>query len=271
MTTKLKLDILENAHDSLNEALLKYKDGKNGDAKAYKFCIQHLSHFLEMIFKYYVTQSHPLLIYKNPFASTINEESQTIGIHEALNFLKNEGFEISEKFEKDIKWFKKLRNNIEHHKFEMDVGEVEETIGRLMSAIVELDREYESIDLEKFISPERYDLFHRLANTYEGRLSVALEKVKEAEKEAYKGVRPKHYEHVNFDIYHCYECDHNTIIPDENSGSGFKCAFCGNEESDDIELTCDICGSNWPTGQMTCVDWTDEGDYQNICPYCSHN
>ena len=153
----------------------------------------------------------------------------------------------------------------------MDVGEVEETIGRLMSAIVELDQDHESIDINKFISPERYDLFHRLANTYEGRLSVALEKVKEAEKEAYKGVRPKHYGDVNFAIYHCYECEHDTIIPDEKSDTGFKCTFCGNEESNDIELTCDICGSSWPTGQMHCVDLNGEGDYQKICPYCSHD
>lgn len=269
MSEKIKLDILENATDSLNEALSKYEQGKAGNAKSYKFCIQHLSHFLELIFKYYVTQSHHLLIYKNPFAPTINEESQTIGLHEAINFLKNEGCEISEKFEKDIKWFKKLRNSIEHHRFEMDVNEVEEAIGRIMSAVVEFDENHESIDLQNYVSPEQYDLFHELANTYQGRLSAALAKVKAAEKEAYRGVRPKEYCDVHFSIHHCYECDHETMIPDDESSTGYKCTFCGNEESEDIEVTCDICGSDWPGWQMSSVEWTDEGDRQNVCPYCS--
>jgi len=184
----IELDILENAIDSLNEALSKYQEGKDGNEKAYKFCVQHLSHFLELILKYYVIQSHPLLIYKNPFAKTINEETQTIGLHEAINFLKNEGHDISSKFEKDIKWLKKLRNNIEHHKFEMDVDEVEEAIGRLMSAVVEFDGSHENIDLSSYIDTDQYDLFHMLANTYEGRLKKAETEVKKAEEEAYKGV-----------------------------------------------------------------------------------
>lgn len=61
--SNIELDLLDNAIDSLNEALSKYQQGKKGDTKAYKFCIQHLSHFFELILKFYVTQSHPLLIY----------------------------------------------------------------------------------------------------------------------------------------------------------------------------------------------------------------
>ena len=255
---QVELDLFENAIDSLNEALTKYQEGINGDEKAYKFCVQHLSHFLELILKFYVTQCHPLLIYKNPFAKTLNEESQTIGLFEAINFLKNEGHDISDKFEKDIKWLKKLRNNIEHHKFSMDVDEVEETIGRLMSAVVEFDESHENIDLSSNISAKQYDLFHELANTYEGRLKKAEEKVEEA----LRGLDPKE---DNMSVYHCYECDHDTIIHDEDSNTGYSCTFCGNEESDDIEVECAICRCSWPTGQMSC--WEDS---EYICPYCSH-
>lgn len=35
--------------------------------------ILHFSHFMELILKYYVTQAHPLLIYKNPFAKSLGE------------------------------------------------------------------------------------------------------------------------------------------------------------------------------------------------------
>lgn len=264
----IELDLLENAIDSLNEALAKYQEGKDGNEKAYKFCVQYLSHFFELLLKYYVTQSHPLLIYKNPFSKTISEESQTIGLYEAINFLKNEGHEITEKFEKDLKWLKKLRNSIEHHKFEMDVDEVEETIGRLMSAVVEFDESHENIDLSSYISREQYDLFHMLADTYEGRLKKAEEEVKKAKEGAYRGVSPKEYEFVDFNVYHCYECDHDTMIPDEESSSGYKCVFCDNEESDDIEVECDCCGIKAPVEEMDLWDM-DDGTSEYRCYYCS--
>jgi len=264
----IELDLLDNAIDSLNEALAKYQEGKHGNDKAYKFCVQHLSHFFELLLKYYVTQSHPLLIYKNPFVQTINDESQTIGLHEAINFLKNEGHEISYKFEKDLKWLKKLRNNIEHHKFEMDIHEVEETIGRLMSTVVEFDESHENIDLSSCIRSDQYDLFHMLADTYEGRLKKAEEEVKKAAEEAYKGVRHKEHYLIDFNIYHCYECDHDTMIPNSDSSSGYRCVFCGNEESNDIEVECDCCGVSAPAGEMDI--WPmDDGNTEDRCYHCS--
>ncbi|MDR3094233.1 MAG: hypothetical protein LBU62_06300 [Bacteroidales bacterium] len=267
----LKLDLLQNGLDSLNEALCKYQEGKNGNDKAYKFCIQHLSHFFELILKYYVTLSHPLLIYKNPFAQKINQESQTIGLHEAINFLKNEGLELTENFESDLKWLKKLRNSIEHHTFEMNIDEVNAIIGRLMSAVVEFDESHESIDISSHILPEQFNLFHDLANTYQGRLNRALVTVREAKENAYRGVRHKEWQFVDFCIYNCDECGHETMIPDSESETGYKCTFCGNKESEDIKGTCGICGQNWPAWQLKTFDWDDEGHMETLCPYCLHH
>jgi len=267
----IERSLLENAIDSLNEALNKYTQGKNGDTKAYKFCIQHLSHFLELILKYYVTRSHPLLIYKNPYAKNIDAESQTIGLYEAVNFLKNEGREVSERFEEDLKWLKKLRNNIEHHKFFMNVEEVEETIGRLISAVVEFDEAHESIDLSAYIDAAQYEVFRSLAYTYEQRLAKAMEAVEAAEAKAHEGYRPKEYMLVNFRAYHCYECDHDTIVPNEDSPTGYRCTFCGAEDSEDIEVDCGICGDAWSKDMMEYSDWTDNGHYIYVCPRCRHD
>lgn len=267
----LELDLLENAMDSLNEALKKYQQGKDGDPKAFKFCIQHISHFFELILKYYVTQSHPLLIYKNPFAKVINSDSQTINLHDAINFLKNEGHEFSKDFEEDLNWLKKLRNKIEHHKFSMNVDEVDETVGRLMKAIVLFDEQHENIDLSEYVKNEHYEVFHLLAETYEGRLIKAKKQVQEAQEEAYRGFRQKEYDLVDFAIYHCYECDHDTMIPNEESSTGYRCTFCDNEESDDIEERCTLCGQSWPNSEMLYTQWDDEGHYENVCPICRHD
>lgn len=260
----LKLDLLENSIDSLNEALAKYQSGNNGDVTAYKFCIQHLAHFFELILKYYVTQSHPLLIYRNPFSKSINLDTQTIGLNEAINFLKNEGLVISDKFEKDINWLKKLRNNIEHHKFSMDISEVQETIGRLISAVVDFDDSHEKLDLSGHIAIEQYELFHQLAKTYEKQ----LEKAEQSVEKYLDSTNPME---DSCEIYHCNECDHDTMIPDSNSASGHKCTFCGNEESDDIEVDCRLCGTQWPMWQMKWIDWADTGNYDHYCPRCLHH
>lgn len=261
---KIELDLLENAVDSLNEALAKYQEGLDGNNKAFKFCVQHLSHFLELVLKYYVTQSHPLLIYKNPFAKDITDESQTIGLFEAINFLKNEGHEVPERFESDLKWLKKLRNSIEHHKFSMRPEEVQESIGRLMSAVVEFDQTYNVLNLSTYITEGQYDLFHDLANTYEGRLRRAEKAVEDYEAGCDLGGG-------DYRVYHCYECDHRTIIPCEESVTGHRCAFCGNEESEDIEIRCSVCDVPWPMGLMKLLDGADAGRYEYYCPHCLHD
>jgi hypothetical protein len=151
----------------------------------------------------------------------------------------------------------------------MDVDEAEETIGRLMSAIVEFDEAYERIDLSSHITGGQYELFHMLANTYEGRLKKAKSEVEQSKKKAYKGLRPKEYNSVDFNVYHCYECDHDTMIPNKESSTGYRCTFCGNEESADIEINCDKCGCPSPKGMML-TSYTEDGFPISICPHCSN-
>ena len=160
-----QLDLLENAIDSLREALLKFNEGSDINIAPYKFSILHFSHFLELLFKYHVTQSHPLLIYKNPFGKNIKSQN-TIGLWEAIQFLKNEGKEFSADFDKDIEWIKKLRNDIEHHKFKMNVLEVRQTLGRLIRATNEFNDEYDLIDITEKLEGEHLVVFNELNDEY---------------------------------------------------------------------------------------------------------
>lgn len=257
---KHELDLLDNAIDSLNEALTKYQQAKAGDVKAYKFCVLHLSHFMELVLKHYVTLAHPLLIFKNPFARVFNDESQTIGLQDAVNFLKNEGRKLPDSFLDDLNWLKKLRNRIEHHRFDMEVAQVEVTIGRLISAFVEFDQTHEKIDLAERIDLGQYDLFIDLADNYALNLKKAEDEV-ESECLANR-------DDPEFQVYDCDECGHHTLIPNGDSATGYRCAFCGNEESDDVEVRCDLCDMPWSKGLMKFLDWTDEGHYGYYCPRC---
>lgn len=148
---KHTLELLENAFDSLDEALRKYEEGEDFEPRAYKFAVLHFAHFLELLFKYYVSQAHPLLIYKNPFSKRIEQEN-TIGIWDAIQFLKNEGKAVSPELMKDLEWIKKLRNSIEHFKFEMDVREVRRTLGRLIRATEEFNSEVGLLNMQDHIA-----------------------------------------------------------------------------------------------------------------------
>jgi hypothetical protein len=61
------------------------------------------------------------------------------------------------------------------------------------------------------------------------------------------------------------------MIPSSDSDSGYKCAFCGNTESDDIEISCGVCENQWPIWQMKSLDWAETGHYRYYCPYCLHD
>ena len=251
--SNFELDLKDNAFDSFREAVAKYRQGQNGDVRAYKFCIQHLSHFMELIFKYYIAEQHPLLIYKDPFAENL-DKVPTISLNAAINFKKNAGENLDEKFIKDLRWLKKLRNQIEHHKFTLNINQVQNVIGRLFNSFFEFTAAYMDIQLVESIPEEDYKLFIHIHQVYEAKVKKCLEKAS------------------GFDtVYHCYDCDHHTMIPDENSETGYRCLFCGNKESDDIEIVCDICGETWEKYYMHYGEWADDGRKIYSCPRCRHD
>lgn len=264
---KHELDLLGNSIDSLNEALAKYQQAQNDEHLAYKFAILHFAHFAELLFKHCVAQAHPLLIYRDPFKRDLRG-AKTIGLWEAVAFLENDGKAITPEFRKDLEWMKELRNDIEHYRFTMDLDEVKETLGRLMSAVADFNQVNSFVDLEKLVDEEVLEVFQDLADTYSARLRAALQKVDKAREEAYRGVRPKEWDLVSWNVYSCDECGHDTMIRDDNSDSGYRCAFCDSTDSGTIEVGCGLCGESWPKDEMWYTDWAGDGQFEHICPRC---
>lgn len=264
---KHELDLLGNAVDSLKEALVKYRQAQNGERHAFKFVVLHFAHFVELFFKHCVVQAHPLLVYRDPFKRDLRS-AQTIGLWEALAFLENDGKVINPGLRKDIEWMKALRNSIEHYQFSMDLDEVEEALGRLMRAVAQFSHDNGFVDLEERIHADVLVIFQRLAKTYSERLESALEKVEEARAEAFRGVRPKEYGEVDWCVYRCDECGQDTMIPDDDSSTGYRCTFCFETESGSIEVGCGVCGDSWPKDDMYFEDWEGNGEKIHTCPRC---
>jgi hypothetical protein len=162
-----ELNLRDNALDSLREALAKFEQGDDGDLKAYKFAVQHMSHFVELIFKHHLATIHPLLIYKDPFSRKLNAD-KTIGLWDAINFIANESPDhISAEFRSDLEWMKKLRNDIEHHRFSLDVQQTRQTLGRLFRSVLEFLDFVSDLKIEDFIEDDAREIFKVLADEYE--------------------------------------------------------------------------------------------------------
>jgi len=259
------LDLLPNALDSLAEALAKFEAGDAGDPKAYKFAVLHMAHFIELIFKYHITEKHPLLIYKDPFSKTI-DKNKTITLWDAINFINNEdGEAVSTDFRADLEWLKRLRNDIEHHQFTMDVPRVRTTLGRLFRSVLEFLKHYTDIDIQTTIPAQTMATFKVLSDEYEFRLRDALR-----DADAVEEAHPGDYQDPDSDPARviCDDCGNSTMVVNEDSASGYRCTMCGSEDGDDIPAYCSICAVKCTRGEL--VFWDNEvGEQEARCYYCS--
>jgi hypothetical protein len=98
-----------------------------------------------------------------------------------------------------------------------------------------------------------------------------VKRIEAARRLAFKGLRQKEYAEAHFAIYYCDACGEDTVIPDKEAASGYKCAMCGDEESQAVEVNCGICGAEWAKCQMWRTDWADDGVIVNVCPRCRHD
>lgn len=243
------LDLLENAADSLNEALRRVRDATHENARPYKFAVLHFTHAIELLFKHHVAQAHPLLIYRNPFSKNLAKES-TIGLWDAVQFFKNEQRELSEETVADLKWIKDLRNNIEHFKFEMDPRAARLAIGRLIRALNEFHEENDFTDLASLIEVDCRGTYEKLADEYKQRLFEAQQSAELA-----KGVDEPHA---------CFSCGSpKTMV---RAGEKLKCHFC----DDEIPIhECVRCTERFPEVLMRV--WNDDnGPAQKdwMCDFC---
>lgn len=300
-----QLDIQENALGSFNEALAKYREGEAGKLSAYKFAILHMAHFLELVLKMYVQTLDENLVYAANFrllekdAKAAGEDllqhllkrqaedkhfpqpagsapAKTLFVADALALSKLERCKVSgvpfvdQEFIEDIEWLKGLRNSIEHFHFELEPRDVRLCLGRIVRRAQEFADNFSLFGLAAQVSGENAELFEKLADEYEHRRREANLEVEESRFEAFRGVRYKFHDQVDWNVFECPECRENTMIPEGTSHSGYRCTFCGNEDNDGIPVECDCCQQKFPEDEME--RWKlGPDEYEWRCYYCSGN
>lgn len=299
---KLVLDMQSNALDSFNEALAKFESGQAGNRTALKFSILHLSHCIELVLKLYVQTIDEHLIYRvcyskvsklanssnvsllTAYASLISDgldfsdlvasdpNPYTISAKDALSIVLSAAYNstdtklVDAEFVTDVGDMQKLRNAIEHYEFEFTDEEVRLLIGRLVRGLDNFTDASSLLSLEKEVGKARFSIFSVLVDEYEQTLSEAHYKVQETRDALFRGTRPKEQTFIKWNIYYCEACGNDTIIPNNNSSTGYRCTYCGNEESEEIEVACDVCGVPCANGEMNF--WSEE--LSNVCPRCSN-
>ncbi|MGW8394488.1 hypothetical protein [Pseudoduganella sp. HUAS MS19] len=300
----LTLNIKENSVDSLNEALDKFQQGQEGNVRALKFSILFTAQFVELLLKQYLISISPALIYtkcfrevqrkaksekinlKQAFESLLacgfdfdalvkgDTNPHTVNVDEALGFARLEMCSVSgvelvdNEFANDISWLKQLRNNIEHFEFTLTAQDVRLCIGRIVRGAIEFCEIFSLMVLAEEIGKERFHTFEMLANEYTQHRAEARTEMKRGKTEAFRGIRPKEWQFVEWNEFHCDVCGEHTMVPDAESTTGYKCQMplCGNEESEEIEVPCDVCGVPCPNGEMS--RWDEF--LSHVCPQCSH-
>jgi len=230
-----KLGLFENAIDSLNEALRQYSQGNIDRPQTYKFAILLFAQSIELLFKYQVSKHHPLFVYKNPFSKKLlSGEENTINLWDAIQFLKNTGQQIDSNIIRDIKWIKKLRNDIEHYQFSMNVHEVRLTISRLLSAFDKLNSKLLDVEIEQIIKPS-------LRKEYIDLISEHNTKLLQSQKLAYDNASKN-------ELCNCFFCNSEKAAYLRNNI--MTCFFCGTREK---FYTCEACGLYYPERQIAYI------------------
>ena len=276
----LSQSLIENAIDSLEEGLTRYESALDGDEKSFKYAILSISHYIELSFKFFVTRISPLLIYKNPFSDTLRQQ-QTISMWEAVNFVKHsveEGILESPKMKskdviRDLEYLKNIRNDIEHHKFDVDKDRVDKTIGKVLSVLHEL---YELHDepIQDRLPSVLEDFYGQLIDDYKRKLLVANKTaasvIMQYEDQVHVDDTSDRPDILSAD---CSRCGNETLVFDEESYN-YQCTFCHNTEA---VVVCQWCDDKFPYSgaaykiEINEIDDNDDTyvDDENSIYFCS--
>ena len=125
--------IFENAVDSLRIGMEFFL--KETSYSSRKHAILTVFHAIELLVKDRLAQTNPILIYKN-IDIKITDEAQTVGIREALTRLENLGLGIPAEEKKTIENIQRVRNRIEHHRYDHNEAEDEAIIAASLKFIL---------------------------------------------------------------------------------------------------------------------------------------
>jgi hypothetical protein len=256
----LKFNLLENAIDSLkmsvNMALVVDKNPSN-----LKVVILLVTQSVELILKERLKQEHWSLIYRNVDHAG-NEDAYTVSINETIKRLKSIAYvELKESEINHIKHLQKIRNNIQHFKFEIPR---ELAISLIQDAIVFLIHflfTELNTDIKSHLSIEEHDLLMNVEKTLIGLQKNSQQEIDKL-RNKYQPPKPEELSDWHFEVIECPLCweDYYVISTCESIS---ECKLCGYKGG---FVTCARCGNSFPSHSSDLQ--FEEEDGNGVCGTC---
>jgi hypothetical protein len=125
--------IYQNAVDSLRIGMEFFLKGDGYSSR--KHAILTVFHAMELMLKERLAQTNPILIYKN-IDTKITADAMTVSVREALTRLENLGLGIPDEEKKTIENIQRVRNRIEHHRYDLNENEDDAIIASSLKFIL---------------------------------------------------------------------------------------------------------------------------------------
>ena len=231
----MKYNMIQNALDSLNEAVEYYLNGKKySDKRCYKYCIIMLYHTAELLMEEKLYREHPVLICEKIEDYDRNRVlEKTIGFNSALQRLtKICNCDIGHYYN-NLRNLSIERNKIQHYEIDIEVNSLINIIIASFSSIEYLlynvlEVKYE--DYEEYISIEQINILH---NDKEARKKRREDIFKDISAENLKreGIEYLENKHISFP---CPCCGETEVVVCKNNR--IECLFCGEKYINITEL-----------------------------------
>ena len=121
--------IYENAVDLLRIGFQFFKQERSYSTR--KHAILTVFHAIELFFKERLFRTNPILIYKD-IDVRVTEDALTVSVREALIRLENIGLKLPKDQIEAVERIQKIRNRIEHHRYDHNEKEDELVIGEAL-------------------------------------------------------------------------------------------------------------------------------------------
>jgi hypothetical protein len=180
--------IFDNALDSLRIGFEFFERERSYSSR--KHAILTVFHAAELFFKEALFQRNPILIYKNIDAK-ITEDSVTVGLRDILVRFENIGIQLPPEERIAIERIQKIRNRIEHHRYEHNEEEDDQVIGEALKVILFFNEFVLKTRLSDLLGVELFDRMQRRVIEYRERGGLAEYRLNEWMKKQWPGFDPE--------------------------------------------------------------------------------
>lgn len=237
----LKLNLLENAHDSLKH-VLEHAEPANKSAGDLKIIISGCAHVVELLFKEKLHRIHPAFIFSN--IEDYPNDKRTITADKATKRLRSlAGIEFTKDEEKAIKTVRHKRNEIEHYEFSVSEQEGKAITGQILSFIFNFSEKHLELDWKDRYLQSNSTWAYQYVEFYDELISKAKAIIEE-EEEVF--------------TLECPSCHNDTFDVEKE-----RCHVCGHEE-EVLE-----CSNNWCKKDYL-FSSCEFDERVGICPKCEY-